>query len=95
MASFMDGYQAASRVSPPRCQHCGGECEPQRITITLRRSQCAFAVVRNVPADVCQNCGESQFTVPTTGQLMTALQTNRTPDDIALIPIYDFTAVSS
>src|SRR5262249_37057619 len=48
----MDSAQAHPRVSPAPCQQCGGECEPQLITLTLRRSQYSFAVVRNVPADV-------------------------------------------
>ena len=90
----MKSLHVSSHPTPILCQHCGGECEPQHITITLRRSQYSFAVVRNVPADVCQTCGESQFSIPTAGQLMNALQTNRTPDEIALIPIYDFAVIS-
>jgi YgiT-type zinc finger domain-containing protein len=79
----------------PPCQKCGGECEPQLITLTLRRSQYSFAVVRNVPAEVCQNCGEPLFSVPTAGRLIAALHTSRTPDEVALIPIFDFAAAAS
>jgi YgiT-type zinc finger domain-containing protein len=86
----MDSHQAAVCESRPVCPSCTGECEPQLITLTLRRSQFGFAVIRNVPADVCQRCGEAQFTLLTTRQLMTALHSDRTPDEIALIPIYDF-----
>ncbi len=89
----MSDSPASPCVVATLCQHCGGDCEPQRITLTLRRAQFGFAVMRNVPADVCQNCGESQFTIPTTGALITALQSKRTPDEIALIPIYDFAVV--
>ena len=86
----MDSPQAVACEPRPICPCCGGECESQLITLTLRRSQIGFAVVRNVPADVCQRCGESQFSLLTTRQLMTALHSDRTPDEIALIPIYDF-----
>src|SRR5678816_2786075 len=86
---FMASSPSAPRLSASHCPHCGGECEPQLITLTLRRSQYGFAVVRNVPADVCMNCGESQFAVTTTCQMLSALHSNRTPDDVALIPIYD------
>jgi YgiT-type zinc finger domain-containing protein len=91
----MESMKATSRMPLPLCQHCGGECEPQLITVTLRRSQYSFAVVRNVPADVCQNCGESLFTIPTAGRLIAALHANRTPDEVALIPIFDFAVVAS
>ena len=90
----MESLPAASRLAPVPCQHCSGVCETQRITLTLRRSQYGFAVMRNVPADVCQNCGEAQFSLVTTGQLMATLQANRTPDEIALIPIYDLASAS-
>lgn len=71
------------------CQYCGGSCEPQRITLTLRRSEMHFVLVRNVPADVCQNCGESQFSMGTTSRMMAALHPDRAPDEVAMIPIYD------
>ncbi|HZO91397.1 MAG TPA: hypothetical protein VFB38_23945 [Chthonomonadaceae bacterium] len=90
----MDSTHATSRFSLPPCQHCGGECQPQLITLTLRRSQFSYALVRNVPADVCQNCGEMLFTMPTAGQLIAALQAGRTPDELALIPIYDLAVVA-
>lgn len=76
-------------MSQTLCPHCGGVCEPQVISLTLRRSQFSFAVVRNVPADVCQNCGESQFSIAITQRLIAVLQAGRTPDEVALIPIYD------
>jgi YgiT-type zinc finger domain-containing protein len=74
------------------CPYCHGRCEAQIITLTLRRSPARFAVIRNVPADVCQVCGESQFTLPTTLRLLTALQEESTPVEVALTPIYDFAA---
>ncbi len=89
----MDSSQAPSPLTPLPCQHCGGECAPQTITITLRRSDVGFVVMRNVPAEVCQVCGEAQFSILTTGKLMASLQT--TPDDVALIPIYDFAGAAS
>jgi hypothetical protein len=89
----MDSPPASSQAPAQICPHCGGGCAPQQITLTLRCSQFGFAVLRNVPADVCQMCGEAQFSIVTTSQLMTVLQ-QRMPDDLALIPIFDFTANS-
>lgn len=84
----MDSLTASTR-SASACLHCGGRCEPQLITLTLRRSQTNFVFVRNVPADVCQICGEAQFSMLTTNRMMAALHTDRAPDEIAIIPIYD------
>ncbi len=72
-----------------KCPYCHGCCESQIITLTLRRTQALFAVIRNVPADVCQVCGEAQFTLPTTLRLLTAIQTDAVPDEVAVMPIYD------
>ena len=72
------------------CTLCGGLCEPQRITLTLRRAVDTFVLVRDVPADVCQECGEAQFTLTTAEQLSSAIQLKQTPDDISIVPVYDF-----
>ena len=76
------------------CCACGGVCESQSIMLTLRRAVNTFVMVRNVPADVCQECGESQFSLWTAGQLTSTLSLQRAPDDVAVIPIYDFPTAS-
>ena len=86
----MDSIPVAPYSSPAICPQCGGECAAQSITLTLRCTHSNFAVVRNVPAEVCQICGESQFTMRTTGQLLAMMQANQPPAEVILIPIYDF-----
>lgn len=90
----MESSQAVSREGNLVCPQCGGECEAQRVTMPLKRSPFGFVVIRNVPAEVCQRCGEAQFSLPMTNQVMTALHSGRNPDEIALIPIYDFSSHS-
>ncbi len=86
----MESIQAASHEASLLCPQCGGECEYQRITMPLKRSPFGFVLIRNVPAEVCQRCGEAQFSLPITNQVMNAIHSEHTPDEIALIPIYDF-----
>ena len=86
----MESNPFVSQEASPLCPQCGGECEPQRVTLPLKRSLYGFVLIRNVPAEVCQRCGEAQFSLPMTNQMMNALHSGRTPDEIALIPIYDF-----
>ncbi|HLJ56026.1 MAG TPA: YgiT-type zinc finger protein [Chthonomonadaceae bacterium] len=78
-------------VSPSRCPRCGGICESNWITITLRRTASEFAILRNVPAEICQLCGETQFSMPTSMRMLASLQTTRLPDEVAVVPVYDFT----
>ena len=80
-----NGYDAA----PARCT-CGGVCEAQRTALTLRRGVNTFVLIRDVPADVCQECGEMYFSLWTAKQLVTALQPQHAPDSLAVMPIYDY-----
>lgn len=42
-----------------KCAICGqGETSPGKTTFTLERGE-SVVVVRNVPAEVCQDCGEA------------------------------------
>jgi YgiT-type zinc finger domain-containing protein len=87
------------RVSTPssltsHCPNCGGPCEEQNITLPLRSTPHTYIIMRNVPAEVCQTCGETQFSMPTTLRLMAVVQTDRTPDDFILTPIFDFAVTS-
>ena len=77
-------------VAPSYCPRCGGACESNWITITLRRTSSEFAILRNVPAEICQMCGETQFSMPTSLRMLASLQTTRPPDDLVLVPVYDF-----
>lgn len=72
------------------CGACGGACESRRIALTLRRAASTFVLIRDVPADVCQECGEMFFSLWTATQLMSALQLKHAPDNMAVMPIYDY-----
>ncbi|MEA3376094.1 MAG: type II toxin-antitoxin system MqsA family antitoxin [Chloroflexota bacterium] len=49
------------------CKH--GETEAGRTTVTLERGQ-TVVVFRNVPAQVCANCGEAYVSEEITAQLL-------------------------
>ena len=72
------------------CPRCSGVCEAKRVTITLRRASSEFAILRSVPSDVCQVCGETQFSITTSLKMLAALHTTRPPDDVVLVPVYEF-----
>ena len=53
-----------------KCVICKqGETEPGHTTVTLERDR-AVLVFRNVPAEVCANCGEAYVSEEVTAQLL-------------------------
>jgi YgiT-type zinc finger domain-containing protein len=53
-----------------RCVICKqGETQPGHTTVTLERDRTVL-VFRNVPADVCANCGEAYVSEEVTAQLL-------------------------
>ena len=53
-----------------RCALCKrGETAPGRATVTLERGS-ATVIIKDVPADVCDNCGEYYLGEDTTRTLM-------------------------
>ncbi len=53
-----------------KCVICKqGETQPGHTTVTLERDR-AVLVFRNVPAEVCANCGEAYISEKITAQLL-------------------------
>lgn len=42
------------------CYFCGGPVQPQRVTV-VREWKGRITVIRGVPAEVCEQCGEQYF----------------------------------
>lgn len=49
------------------CKH--GTTQPGFVTVTLERNGCAI-ILRNVPAEVCDNCGEYYLSEAITDQVL-------------------------
>ncbi len=49
------------------CKH--GESHPGEVTVTLQRGA-TTVVLKGVPADVCENCGEYYLSDEVTGQVL-------------------------
>jgi YgiT-type zinc finger domain-containing protein len=72
------------------CKH--GETRPGHTTVTLERSGGAL-VIRKVPAEVCENCGEAYVSAEVTRSLLeSARKTLRTGVEV---DIREFGAVSA
>jgi YgiT-type zinc finger domain-containing protein len=71
------------------CAVCGEACEEKMITVALPRVASGIALFRNVPAEVCRRCGETQFSLRTTGRLIALTRSDAPPEEVAVVPIYD------
>ncbi|MEH1932856.1 MAG: type II toxin-antitoxin system MqsA family antitoxin [Nostoc sp.] len=49
------------------CQH--GETKPGLVTVTLERDECII-VLKKVPAEICDNCGEYYLSDAVTEQVL-------------------------
>jgi YgiT-type zinc finger domain-containing protein len=49
------------------CKH--GETHPGQVTVTLQRGD-TTVILKQVPAEVCENCGEYYLSDTVTGQVM-------------------------
>ncbi|WP_335028011.1 type II toxin-antitoxin system MqsA family antitoxin [Nostoc sp.] len=49
------------------CQH--GETKPGLVTVTLERNECII-VLKKVPAEICDNCGEYYLSDAVTEQVL-------------------------
>jgi len=58
-----------------KCVICNnGETEPGRATMTLERDETTL-VIKDVPAEICQNCGGKYFDEETTDELLKIAET--------------------
>ncbi|RLE29974.1 hypothetical protein DRJ54_03675 [Candidatus Acetothermia bacterium] len=54
-----------------KCVICKqGVTRPGKTTVTLQRDGTTLVVVVNVPAEVCENCGEAYVDEATAGELL-------------------------
>lgn len=52
-----------------RCYYCGGRTDPALVA-DLYAEHGTYVVVENVPADVCQQCGERYYSPQVTDRLL-------------------------
>lgn len=51
-----------------RCDLCGGELKPGKTTLEIWRGE-ELLVIRDIPADVCQQCNEAYLSAPVSERL--------------------------
>ncbi|HEY8692657.1 MAG TPA: type II toxin-antitoxin system MqsA family antitoxin [Chloroflexota bacterium] len=76
-----------------RCYLCGGETERRRVTAENWWGE-DLALVENVPAWVCRQCGEAHFEAETSRQLDRLRKAPPSISRTLRVPAYPFEAVA-
>lgn len=69
------------------CHFCGGEVVEQRVTMDYRWGQELLVVIRNVPAGVCQACGEQYLKADVVKEMERLAHTQEEPEEVIQIPV--------
>ena len=76
-----------------RCYFCGGEVAERRITVDYLWGEQLLAVIQNVPAGVCQVCGEQYFKAEVVKEMEKLAHSSEKPRKILQIPLRELTVV--
>jgi len=70
-----------------KCFFCGGKVVEEKITVDYRWGEEFLAVFKNVPAGVCQVCGEQYFKAEIVKEMERVVQSKEEAKEIIQIPV--------
>ena len=70
-----------------KCFFCGGKVVEEKITVDYRWGEEFLAVLKNVPAGVCQVCGEQYFKSEIVKEMERVVQSKEEAKEIIQIPV--------
>lgn len=70
-----------------KCHFCGGEVIEKRITVDYRWGEELIAVIKNVPAGVCQICGEQYFKSGIVKEMERLVRSRQRPEKTIRVPL--------
>jgi YgiT-type zinc finger domain-containing protein len=70
-----------------RCHFCGGEVVEQRVTVDYRWGEAFLVVIRNVPAGVCQVCGEQYLKAEVVKEMEKVAHSQEEAEEVLHIPV--------
>lgn len=69
-----------------RCVFCGGNVREEVVTLDIRAAD-GLVVIEDVPAEVCQKCGEKTFTPETTKLIQKLVRSEPAPAKEICVPV--------
>ena len=71
------------------CSHCGGEVKEERVELDYRYKEKLY-IFQNVPAGVCQQCGEKYLVAEVAKKIEYSIQTREKWDKTITVPVEVF-----
>ena len=72
-----------------KCVFCGSKLEYKRVTFCYEDSKRYF-FVENVPAEVCNSCGEKTYSPDVTDKLIKYAKKGAKPTKTIEVPVHEF-----
>ena len=69
------------------CHFCGGQVSEQRITVDYRWGEDLITVIKDVPAGVCEVCGEQYFKAKIVKAMEKTAHSRNRPKEVLQIPV--------
>lgn len=70
-----------------KCYFCSGKVVEKRITVDYRWGEELVAVLKNVPAGVCQVCGEQYFKAEIIKEMEKTVQSEEEAKEVIHVPV--------
>ena len=74
------------------CYFCGGEVVEKRIATDYRWGENLISIIENVPAGVCQVCGEKYFKAEVVKEMEKIALSKEKPKGLVEVPLRELTA---
>jgi YgiT-type zinc finger domain-containing protein len=70
-----------------KCHFCGGNVSEQNVIVDYRWGEELLTVIKNVPAGVCEICGEKYFKAEVVRAMEKTASSKRKPKEVIEVPI--------
>ena len=72
-----------------KCHFCGGTVSEQKITVDYRWGENLATVIKNVPAGVCEVCGEEYFKSQIVKAMERVACSKKKPKQMLKVPVHE------
>lgn len=70
-----------------KCHFCGGRVLEQKVTVDYRWGEELITVIKDVPAGVCEVCGEKYFKAEIVKAMEKTARSRHKPKEVIQVPV--------
>ena len=70
-----------------KCYFCGGKVSERKVTVDYRWGEAFVAVLKNVPAGVCEVCSEQYYKAEIVKEMEKAVQSEEDAKEFIHVPV--------